>query len=73
MHRKGIAIVSLLALAAFLLLTSFASAQQSGPKLMIRDKEPDLGDFYEGTDIDYAFTIRNTGIGELHILSVRPG
>lgn len=73
MKRKGMLAVSILALAAFLVLTSFASAQQSGPKLMIRDKEPDLGEFLEGVDIEYAFTVRNMGSGELHILSVRPG
>jgi len=73
MNRKGILIVSLLTLVALFVLMTVASAQQNPPKLLIRDKEPDLGDFYEGSDVEYAFTIRNAGAGELHVLSVRPG
>lgn len=73
MNRKGLAVISLLTLAALFVLVTVASAQQNPPKLLIRDKEVDLGEFYEGTDIDYAFTLRNTGAGELHVLSVRPG
>lgn len=72
MNKRGILIVSLLTLTALFVLMTVASAQNP-PKLLIRDKEIDLGDFYEGSDIEYAFTLRNTGAGELHVLSVRPG
>jgi hypothetical protein len=41
--------------------------------MYIRDKEPDLGTFYEGVDIEYEFKVRNNGVAELHILGVRPG
>ena len=50
-----------------------ASGERTPPKMVVTNKSPDLGNFYEGVDIDYAFTIRNTGLSELHILSVRPG
>jgi hypothetical protein len=73
MKKKAIAAFSLLTLAALFVLMTAASAQQTGPKFFIRDKEPDLGDFYEGADIEHVFTIRNNGVGDLHILSVRPG
>jgi len=74
MKRMGTVLVSLATLAALLALVAAASAgPKDGPFLMIRDKEPDLGTFFEGTDIEYSFILRNTGVGELHILSVRPG
>jgi hypothetical protein len=72
MSRKKTLVVSLLALVAIFVLVTAASAQNP-PKFMVRDAEVDIGDHFEGSDIEYAFIIRNTGAGELHILSVRPG
>jgi hypothetical protein len=72
MNRKATLVVSLLALVVLFVLATSASAQNQ-PKFMVRDTEVDIGNFYEGSDIEYAFTVRNTGAGELHILSVRPG
>jgi hypothetical protein len=50
-----------------------AAGQNNPPKMVISDKSPDLGNFYEGSDIEYEFTVQNAGLSELHILGVRPG
>lgn len=73
MNKKGLPAAALLVLAALLILSTVASAQQNAPKFFVREKEVDLGNFFEGVDIDYSFTVRNNGVGELHVLSVRPG
>ena len=68
---------SALGLAVFVLAAALlafaASAQKSPPKFYVHNMEPDLGTYYEGQDIDFQFTVRNHGAGELHILGVRPG
>jgi hypothetical protein len=56
-----------------MLATMSAAAQKDPPKMLIQDKQPNLGTFYEGVDIEYDFIVRNTGVAELHILGVRPG
>lgn len=33
----------------------------------------ELGEYIEGKDIEYTFIVRNHGLAELHINSVRPG
>ena len=33
----------------------------------------EVGEFIEGKDIEYTFIVRNHGLAELHINSVRPG
>ena len=54
-----------------MLLSSLAFG--SSPKFFVREKKVDLGEFFEGKDIEYEFTIMNTGAGELHINNVKPG
>ena len=71
-RRFGISIVTF-AVMATVLASMAVAAQKDPPKMYIRDKEPDLGTFYEGVDIDYEFKVINNGVAELHILGVRPG
>lgn len=75
MNRSRKMVISTVTFAV--MATVFASmagaAQKDPPKMYIRDKEPDLGTFYEGVDIDYEFKVINNGVAELHILGVRPG
>jgi len=57
-------------------VSSSGFCQKKGEKLpefFVRQKAVNLGDFYEGTDIKYSFTVYNRGSGELHIENVRPG
>ncbi len=42
------------------------------PKMYIHEAAVDLGDFYEGEDIEHIFVVRNNGEGELEI-KVKPG
>ena len=66
--------VSLVTLAALVILVAVAAeGQKDPPRMLIRDSNADLGTFLEGVDIDYSFIVRNTGVSELHLLSVRPG
>ncbi len=65
-----IAVFVLIALASGLIGSASA---KGGPKMFVKSKNVDLGDFFEGTDIKYTFVIRNNGTDELQILNVRPG
>lgn len=60
-------------LVIFLAVTVSAAGSQNPPKFFVREQTVDLGDFYEGADVIYDFSVRNNGSGELHILSVKPG
>ena len=71
-RKLGLTVVTF-AMMASLLAPAAAAGQKDPPKLYIRNKEPDLGTFYEGVDIEYEFKVRNNGVAELHILGVRPG
>ncbi|MBN1163764.1 MAG: hypothetical protein JXB45_04245 [Candidatus Krumholzibacteriota bacterium] len=69
---------SLAALAVFLLVVLSAALLWGGgstenPKFFVRKTTVNLGEFFEGKDIKYVFSIRNNGAGELHIINVRPG
>jgi hypothetical protein len=70
---------SVLALAVAVLLLSllssalYAQGGKDQPKFFVRDKTKDLGEFYEGKDINYVFKVRNNGATELHITNVKPG
>ncbi|MCU0639622.1 MAG: DUF1573 domain-containing protein [Candidatus Krumholzibacteria bacterium] len=39
----------------------------------MRNDQVDVGDFYEGVDINYEFKVRNNGAAELQIVNVKPG
>jgi len=71
-RKLGLSVVTLAMMAA-IFGSAAISGQKDPPKMFIRDMEPDLGDFYEGVDIEYEFTVINNGVAELHILGVRPG
>jgi hypothetical protein len=71
-RKLGLSVV-ILAVMATVLASPPAAGQKNPPKMVISNKSPDLGTFYEGVDIEYEFTVRNTGLSELHILGVRPG
>lgn len=43
------------------------------PKFHVHKTSVDIGDVYEGRDIVYTYKVRNNGVGELHIINVRPG
>jgi hypothetical protein len=72
LRRAGLAI-AVIAVTAFGFTAVAAAAQKDPPKFYVRDKEPELGTFYEGVDIEYDFIVINNGVSELHILGVRPG
>lgn len=67
------------ALAAAVLLLSllssalYAQGDKDQPKFFVRDTTKDLGEFYEGRDIEHVFKVRNNGATELHITNVKPG
>lgn len=42
------------------------------PRMYIQNTDVDLGEFYEGVDIEYTFIVRNNGPGKLDI-KVKPG
>ncbi len=46
---------------------------EKAPKFYLTKRSVQLGDFYEGVDIDHTFIVNNPGSAELHILTVRPG
>ena len=71
-RKLGLSVVTF-AVMATVLASAAAAGQKDPPKMYIRHKEPDLGTFYEGVDIEYEFKVRNNGVAELHILGVRPG
>jgi hypothetical protein len=75
MGSKRLTAILLLAV----LLTALASAafgqdqKERVPKFFVRKTSLELGEFYEGEDISYVFTVRNNGLAELVIENVRPG
>lgn len=71
-RKLGLSVVTF-AVMATVLASLAAARQKSPPKLYISNKSPDIGTFYEGADIEYEFTVRNSGLSELHIIGVRPG
>ena len=71
--RKPVLTLVIFAIAAAILASAAAAGQKEPPKFYVQDLQPNLGTYYEGQDIEYQFTIRNHGAGELHILGVRPG
>jgi hypothetical protein len=77
MSRKGKATVFVLLcmlVVAFVYTTGYGEKKNERlPKFHLRNKSVDLGEFFEGVDIKHTFVVRNHGLGELHILSVRPG
>jgi hypothetical protein len=64
----GVLILSVLSSVVFC-----GNKEKEQPKFYVRKTTVELGDFYEGEDIHYTFTVRNNGLGELHITNVKPG
>jgi hypothetical protein len=50
-----------------------AAATGAQPALEILSPRHDAGSHWEGEVVAHSFQVRNTGSGELRILSVRPG
>jgi hypothetical protein len=73
LSRKNIMTAAAVILVAGMLASAAAADQQEGPKFFVREKSERLGTFYEGADIEHEFIILNQGVGELHIIGVRPG
>ncbi len=70
--------VALILLGAFLLaavaLPAMADEKSKKfPKFFTPKTAVEVGEFIEGKDIEYTFIVRNHGLAELHINSVRPG
>jgi len=70
--------VILVLLGAFLLAAIALPAvaeekSKNSPKFFTPKTAVELGEFIEGKDIEYTFVVRNHGLAELHINSVRPG
>jgi predicted membrane protein len=75
-RKKKVAAFVLLCMlvVAFLYTTGYSKKKDEKlPKFHLSKKLVDLGEFFEGSDIKHTFVVRNHGVGELHILSVRPG
>ena len=69
---------ALILLAAFFLaaiaLPAMADEKSKNfPKFFTPKTNVEVGEFIEGKDIEYTFMVRNHGLAELHINSVRPG
>jgi hypothetical protein len=72
-HSKRTTVAFLTAVFLIMFLVSAYAGKEEVPKWRVSTQDANLGNFYEGKDIEYDFTVMNTGKGELHILSVRPG
>jgi hypothetical protein len=71
-------LMALVALGAFIVLAlsmpaSSGEKKEQLPKLYIHNVAVELGEFIEGSDIDYSFSVRNHGLAELNIINVKPG
>ena len=71
--RRLAAALVVISFLASMVLSAAVYAAGSKPAFFVREKTVDLGNYYEGVDIEYEFTVRNNGAGELHILNVKPG
>lgn len=49
-----------------------ATEQSAAPRLTLVDPLKDFGTVAKGSKLDWAFTVKNTGSGDLEILSVQP-
>ncbi len=68
-----LAVVGTLAVALLVSSGVYSKKGDAPPKFFVRKEKAEVGEFYEGADIEHTYTIRNNGIGELHIINVRPG
>ncbi len=57
----------------FALAAVHAADGKNAPKFFVRNNQLDVGNYYEGADIECEFKVRNNGVGELHIINVKPG
>lgn len=79
MRRKIIVLSLAFVLAGVFTAACFAQANPRGvpaekkPVAVIPEKTVNLGEVLEGQDYSHSFVIKNTGAGELQILSVKPG
>lgn len=79
MRKKIIGFVLLIAVACVFSAAAFAQTKPRGnpaeknPVAVVPEKTVNLGEVLEGQDYEHSFVIRNTGAGELQILSVKPG
>ena len=71
--RKLAAALVVISFLASIVLSATVYAAGDAPVFFVNEKNVDLGNFYEGVDILYDFTIQNKGVGELHLTSVKPG
>ncbi|MCK4351729.1 MAG: hypothetical protein KAX13_12755 [Candidatus Krumholzibacteria bacterium] len=60
-------------LAAIALPAMADEKSKNFPKFFTHKTTVEVGEFIEGKDIEYTFVVRNHGLAELHINSVRPG
>jgi hypothetical protein len=74
-RRKMLAAALVLVFTAALFGAALAQSKSPGkpPRLIIDNMKVQLGDRIEGQDFRHTFHIKNTGEGELQIVSVRPG
>ena len=54
-------------------IVSQADTPEAKPVMEIPSPRHDAGNHWEGEKVSHAFEVRNTGNGELRILSVKPG
>lgn len=73
MQRKVIVLTALVLITGMLAVSTARAAGDDSPTFFVQSKQVELGEFFEGKDIEYDFTIRNNGVGELHINNVKPG
>ncbi len=77
MDRTGTRLKLLLVgILIFVVLSTACNAgkeNQNPPNFFVRHRTFDVGEVYEGQDINHVYKVRNNGSGELHIINVRPG
>jgi hypothetical protein len=69
----ALALLSAILLAAIALPAMAEEESKNYPKFFTPKTSVDVGEIIEGKDIEYTFMVRNHGLEELHINSVRPG
>ena len=60
-------------LAAIVLPAAADEKSKNFPKFFTPKTTVEVGEYIEGKDIESVFIVRNHGLAELHINSVRPG
>lgn len=77
MNRTGtglkLVLVGVLVIALLSTVSTADKKKLDPPKFYIRESDVDVGEVFEGVNVTHVYNVRNNGVGELHIINVRPG